>query len=212
MTPTYTLDDLAAATGFTPRQIRYYITRKLAPGAGERGPEARYGQETLDRLRLIVRLKEVRVQPTGRALTLDEIRETLDSLGADGAEMVLEHGVAMTLIDTEARREAPMIRQPELSLNTCDVSAATFHESRTLYHFPTQDLGDLGPLLRSLRSTLADALAMTEDPQDSPAPAAAERWLRTRIPDIEIQVRAPDGRARGERLEKILRDLDRLLG
>lgn len=211
MPPTYTLDDLAQATGFPPRQIRYYITRKLVPGAGERGPEARYGQETLDRLRLIIRLKEVRVQPTGRALTLDEIRETLDSLGEDGATMVLEHGVEMTLIDTEARREPEpelmmarrMRSEPDASFIQC--------ESSSLYSLAPQTLGDLGPLLRSLRSTLADALA-SDHPQDSPAPAAAERWLRTRIPDLEIQVRAPDGRARRERLERILRDLDRLLG
>lgn len=211
MPPTYSLDDLTAATGFTPRQIRYYITRKLAPGAGERGPEARYGQETLDRLRLIVRLKEVRVQPTGRALTLDEIRETLDSLGEDGATMVLEHGVEMTLIDTEARREPEpelmmarrMRPEPDASFIQC--------ESPSLYSLAPQTLGDLGPLLRSLRSTLADALAAA-DPQDSPAPAAAERWLRARIPDIEIQVRAPDERARRERLERVLRDLQRLLG
>lgn len=211
MPPTYTLDDLAQATGFPPRQIRYYITRKLVPGAGERGPEARYGQETLDRLRLIVRLKEVRVQPTGRALTLDEIRETLDSLGEDGATMVLEHGVEMTLIDTEARRQS----EPGTLWKNEDIMSDCLRVESPrpfLYHDEPQDLGDLGPLLRSLRSTLAEALAMTEDPQDSPAPAAAERWLRARIPDIEIQVRAPDGRARRERLERVLRDLQRLLG
>ncbi|HPF36221.1 MAG TPA: helix-turn-helix domain-containing protein [Candidatus Krumholzibacteria bacterium] len=208
MTPTYSLDDLAAATGFTPRQIRYYITRKLAPGAGERGPEARYGQETLDRLRLIVRLKEVRVQPTGRALTLDEIRETLDSLGGDGAEMVLEHGVAMTLIDTDARRPEPdmflvnELRQPYLTDLFGEIATSSSRQSH--------GLGHLGPLLRSLRGVLVQALAH-DDPQDSPA-SAAEPWLRARIPDIEIQVRVPDGRARGERLERILGDLDRLLG
>ena len=60
----HSLEDLADRTGFTPRQIRYYITRGLAPGAGTRGPNVRYGDETLRRLLLVARLKTLEIQPT----------------------------------------------------------------------------------------------------------------------------------------------------
>ncbi len=34
---TYTMEDLTRLTGFTARQIRYYITRKLAPAPASAG-------------------------------------------------------------------------------------------------------------------------------------------------------------------------------
>ena len=63
----YTLDDLVGRTGFSKRQIRYYITEKLVPGAGnQRGPYAVYGEETLQRLEKITILKgRQRARPGG---------------------------------------------------------------------------------------------------------------------------------------------------
>ena len=76
----YTLDDLVRRTGFSKRQIRYYITEKLVPGAGDqRGPYAMYGEETLQRLQMIAVLKERPTGPTGRTMTLAEIRHDLDN-------------------------------------------------------------------------------------------------------------------------------------
>ena len=89
-TPEHTLDDLARATGFSKRQIRFYITKKLVPGAGDsRGPNATYGEETLRRLQLIGVLKDLKIEPTGRTMTLDEIGHSLDTLSADGIEALL---------------------------------------------------------------------------------------------------------------------------
>ena len=52
------MDDLVDRTGFSKRQIRYYITEKLVPGAGnQRGPNAVYGEVTLQRLEMIKILK-----------------------------------------------------------------------------------------------------------------------------------------------------------
>lgn len=76
----YTLDELVAETGFSKRQIRYYITEKLVPGAGDqRGPHAVYGEETRRRLDAIAALKVRQIGPTGRALSLAEIRHSLDT-------------------------------------------------------------------------------------------------------------------------------------
>ena len=64
-----------------------------------------YGQETLDRLELVKRLKEMKVQPTGRSLTLDEIGSTIDSLGDAGTRRMVADGMEMSIIDTEGKEE-----------------------------------------------------------------------------------------------------------
>lgn len=110
MSPTeHTLDDLVQATGFSKRQIRFYITKQLVPGAGDsRGPNATYGQETLQRLRLIGVLKEKRIEPTGRAMTLDEIGHALDTLSAEGIEALLAGRAELAILDTDARGREPL--------------------------------------------------------------------------------------------------------
>jgi len=97
-----TLIDLQNATGFSSRQIRFYITEGLVSGAGERGPNATYSEDTLRRLQLIAQLKEMKVEPVGRSLTLAEIRNVLDTLGEDGAEAMLSSGAQLTIMDTDA--------------------------------------------------------------------------------------------------------------
>jgi len=110
MSPTeYTLDDLVRATGFSKRQIRFYITKKLVPGAGgSRGPNAAYGEETLRRLRMIAVLKEKRIEPTGRAMTLDEIGHALDTLSAGGIEALLAGHAELAILDTESGVREPL--------------------------------------------------------------------------------------------------------
>lgn len=73
------LDDLVRATGFSKRQIRFYITKKLVPAAENRGPNAVYPQETLPRLLRIAELKRQRIGPARRRFSLEEIRHKLDS-------------------------------------------------------------------------------------------------------------------------------------
>lgn len=99
----HTLVDLVQATGFSKRQIRFYITKQLVPGAGgSRGPNATYGEETLRRLRLIGLLKELRVEPTGRTMTLDEIGHALDTLSEGGIEALLGGRAELAILDTDA--------------------------------------------------------------------------------------------------------------
>ncbi|MFO7655141.1 MAG: MerR family transcriptional regulator [Candidatus Krumholzibacteriia bacterium] len=104
----YTLADLVDATGFSRRQIRFYITRDLVPGAGDRGPNATYGEETLRRLQMIARLKQMKVEPAGRTLSLAEIRQVLDTLGERGAENLLSGGAQLTIVDTDDGRSLPL--------------------------------------------------------------------------------------------------------
>jgi DNA-binding transcriptional MerR regulator len=65
------IGELAQATGTTPRTIRYYEEVGLLPGGEEREPGAHrlYAPDDVDRLREILRLKEL------LGLSLDELRE-----------------------------------------------------------------------------------------------------------------------------------------
>jgi len=201
----YSLDDLADLTGFKTRQIRYYITRKLVPGADERGPNARYSEESLRRLKLIAHLKTLEIQPTGRTPSLEEMRHMMDSLGPDDADQLILDGAELRVIDTDARSITKM---------SCDSMFVTREPSCELYEpdyilppsDPGQSLGPLADPLRQLRDLLRDVTSTPNPPSD-----AGESWRRIRTPDIEIHVRAPSDAARRRRLEEALHALESLL-
>ena len=74
-TPLYSLQNLSEAAGIEARTIRSYIERDLLPGPYGLGPKAAYGQEHLDRLKVIRLLREA-----DREMTLDRIRGFLGQL------------------------------------------------------------------------------------------------------------------------------------
>lgn len=101
----HTLDDLVRLTGFTKRQIRFYISKRLVPGAGDRrGPYTVYPPMTLERLQGIKLLKDIKIEPTGRAMTLDEIGHSLDTLSPDGLDSLLSGRAELTIMDTDEER------------------------------------------------------------------------------------------------------------
>src|SRR5437588_8437632 len=71
----YSLNDLAEATGIEPRTIRNYIERGLLPGAEARGRGASYSLEHLHRLRAIQALRRARPN-----IQLSEIRLFLQKM------------------------------------------------------------------------------------------------------------------------------------
>lgn len=70
--PGYSLTELAEASGVTERTIRYYQSEKLIPKPAKRGRERRYDADHLERLGLIVDLRD-------RGLTLQTIRDLVDN-------------------------------------------------------------------------------------------------------------------------------------
>lgn len=68
----YSLAELADASGVTERTIRYYQSEKLIPKPVKQGRERRYDDAHLERLALIVDLRD-------RGLTLNTIRDLLDN-------------------------------------------------------------------------------------------------------------------------------------
>lgn len=69
----YTIEDLEKHSGLPVRTLHYYMQMGLLPGPYTRGPNATYAQEHLDRLDLILLLKEMH-------LPLKEIRNLFDSM------------------------------------------------------------------------------------------------------------------------------------
>ena len=69
----YDLAQLSDRARVTPRTVRYYIQQGLLPAPGTTGPGAKYGEDHLNRLRLIRRLQHVH-------LPLAEIRRRLEKL------------------------------------------------------------------------------------------------------------------------------------
>ncbi len=68
-----TIEDLEKHSGLPVRTLHYYMQEGLLPGPDKRGKYATYAQEHLDRLDLILILKEIH-------LPLKEIRALLESL------------------------------------------------------------------------------------------------------------------------------------
>lgn len=69
----YDLTELSDRARVTPRTVRYYIQQGLLRAPGITGPGAKYGEDHLNRLRLIRRLQQIH-------LPLAEIRRRLEML------------------------------------------------------------------------------------------------------------------------------------
>ena len=74
---TYSIDELFSLTGFSQRNIAYYIQQGLLPKIGRRGRNTRYPQLFVDRLRFIQRVRDL--QDSGRlgSVTLPRIARVI---------------------------------------------------------------------------------------------------------------------------------------
>lgn len=84
MDKNYSIGKLAKEAGVSVRTIRFYIDEGLLPPPQVRGRNTFYGDEYLDRLNLIRRLKEA-------FLPLREIRQKMQSLSIEEVRALLEH-------------------------------------------------------------------------------------------------------------------------
>ncbi len=105
MTENLSIEDLEKHSGLSTRTLHYYMSKGLLPGPETRGKNASYTQEHLDRLDLILILKEMH-------LPLDEIKAILDQLTPseiihyrDSQEDLLEKIKSNKVITNESRKE-----------------------------------------------------------------------------------------------------------
>src|SRR5258708_2373281 len=109
----YSLSDLADATGIETRTIRSYIERGLLPGAQARGRAASYSKEHLSRLQVIRSLRRARPN-----IALSEIRILLQGLNPEqihglasgsitAATRVFDKSIQSEGVDSDDDRELP---------------------------------------------------------------------------------------------------------
>lgn len=187
----YSLNDLAAATGLQPRTIRSYISFGLITGPDSVGRGASYNEGHLRKLKIIRALKEV------EKLQLDEIRRKMMTLSeTEGDELIqrcqslfhrperAEMGSALDylqMIPGPARPSSPM--------------------QRTMAPRTTESPVD----------RLAERMGRLAGRTSVPRKAKGELWYRVPItPDLELAVRgepSPVEMARWERIADHIRQL-----
>lgn len=239
-TTEYTLDELIERTGFSKRQIRFYITKKLVEGAGDsRGPAAAYSEETLRRLLAIARLKDHRIEPTGRRMTLEEIGLALETLGPDGIDALTTGTAVLRALETEPADDRMAMRkrtEPPAASSAADYLAALrrirnepgeqarrsavpdVHASRA-ERLPEpmrsmtywSDATDPADDLRDTLTALQRLLAELGKDARHTTTGDAEQWRRLRGDLLEIHVRQPANHHTRLRLAGLARALADLL-
>jgi|SRR5579871_1034397 len=202
----YTIGQLAQAAGLTPRTIRYYTAEGLLPAPDTRGRYARYSHEHLSRLRLIHHMKSA-------YLPLTVIRERLNSLTTAEIEAQLS-------VDTPAGME----RQEPLAILQLATTVLPSETSRPRpamlleaprEPFPPRASGRRRILLISPRlAGLPSTLPWEElSPSDSPrrAELTTETWKRIVLaPGVELHLHVPESPEAGERLNRIIAEVQAL--
>jgi DNA-binding transcriptional MerR regulator len=178
MTEELTIEDLERHSGLSVRTLHYYMQEGLLTGPNKRGKYASYGQEHLDRLDLILILKEMH-------LPLKEIRALLDSLTPaeiqhyrDDQEDLLAKLKSAKPDEDTSPSDAEMSSALEYikGLEEAHGMIREIRNSQTYYSNEEQDAGQ--PLFLNNRVT-----PITPHPQE-------ERWRRVVLADgIELHTR-----------------------
>lgn len=181
--PRYALTELADLAGVTPRTVRFYLSQGLLPSPGTTGPGVKYGEEHLDRLRLIRRLQR-------EHLPLAEIRTRLS--GLDGAEVVR----ALHLAD-------------EPGTDAVDPSDTALDYVRRLLQPGGHSPPSLSRMTMAAEATAPAYLTVRDASGPAPAapPASIERsqWERIALaPDIELHVRRPLSRPQSRKVDRLV--------
>ena len=181
----YALTDLAKLAGVSTRTVRYYIAQGLLPSPTQAGPNSRYSDEHLERLRKIRRLQAAH-------LPLAEIRRLLEQLSTQEVTALSD---ATTSYDDIASDTA--LDYIESLLRPRTVGRPASIEST---YAPT---------------TFPGASINAQPPAAAPAPAPAPnqpstepdraQWERISLdPDIELHVRRPLTRQHSKQVERLI--------
>lgn len=175
MQDSYSLAELADATGIEERTIRSYIERGLLAGAQTRGRGASYSREHLSRLLVVKSLRRARPN-----IGLSEIRiflqglspEQIDGL-ATGSISAAPRAFAAIATDENGSQDAAKEHSSE---HTDEVDSVRFEQSAT-------KLTGVERLLCLLRRVSGSTTTTST--------SKVERWQRIAItPDIELSIRA----------------------
>lgn len=168
----YSLNDLATASGFEARTIRGYIERGLVPGSDTRGRAATYSKEHLSRLQVISSLRRARPN-----ISLGEIRILLQGLSPEQIQSLANGSITAAGRALDQFRESEGDDFPDFGEEDGEVPRAIDWD---------ESAGKLTGADRLVR-VLREVSGFT-----TPAPTSkVEGWKRIAVtPDIEISVRS----------------------
>jgi DNA-binding transcriptional MerR regulator len=190
--PRFSLTELADLAGVTPRTVRFYLSQGLLPSPGATGPGVKYGEDHLDRLRLIRRLQR-------EHLPLAEIRSRLSGLDAEEIALLAE----------------AVLPADDASVAAADPTDTALDYVRRLLQPPegTASLLKRLPMVAEPPApAYSSAPAVSSAPADAsapwvPAPPPIERsqWERVVLtPDIELHVRRPLSRPQSRKVDRLV--------
>jgi len=171
----YSLTELAEASGIEERTIRSYIERGLLAGAQTRGRGASYSREHLSRLLVVRSLRRARPN-----IGLSEIRIFLQGLSPEQIDGLATGSLSAAprsfAANATNETDTPDAGQHESGDDTDEIASLTLEQS------PSKLTG-VERLLRLLRQVSGST--------PTAAPSKVERWQRIAItPDIELSIRA----------------------
>ena len=180
----YALTDLAKLAGVSTRTVRYYIAQGLLPSPTQAGPNSRYSDEHLERLRKIRRLQAAH-------LPLAEIRRLLEQLSTQEVTALSD---ATTSYDDLASDTALDYIESLLRPRTVERPASLESTSFARAPFP---------------AAASDPPPPPTAPLPAPAKPGAEpdraQWERITLdPDIELHVRRPLTRQHSKQVERLI--------
>lgn len=175
MQDSYSLTELADATGIEERTIRSYIERGLLAGAQTRGRGASYSREHLSRLLVVKSLRRARPN-----IGISEIRIFLQGLSPEQID-----GLATGSISAASRAVAA------IATNETDSQDAGHYESQDdTDEVATPSLEQSATKLTGVERLLCLLRRVSGSTPITPV-SKVERWQRIAItPDIELSIRA----------------------
>ena len=209
----YTLDDLQNITGASQRSIRNYIQKGLLPRPTKGGRGARYTNEHRVRIEVVKRMKDVGDRQKHLDLTLDQMRQLMDSLTWGQLQEIAEGSLEIgAIIDTDqpASTESQLSRRighHELPLSRKSMQAAFSGLSlqarkatdRTIANKQSEGYEDFSRL-DEIEHALQDLTHSVGRPRSS----TDQVWHRIEITkDVELHVRGTYSHKDLSKLQKI---------
>jgi hypothetical protein len=99
--------ELCEASGFDRRTIVYYIQQGLIPKAGRRGPNTRYPEDALLRLRFVRGIKDLQDRGRCGTVTLLQVRGMLGRLDTAAVRELLDRELPVDAVDALLAQGSP---------------------------------------------------------------------------------------------------------
>lgn len=184
----YSIGELATLAGVTPRTIRYYVSIGLLPSPGQQGPQTRYGDGHLARLRLIRTLQR-------QHLPLGEIGRRIEGLDDQAVELALQAD------ESAAAPGSALDYIKELRLGQ-------LHPGQHFGPTPAQEALPKEPAATTLRQAEPAAPPYTKPttPYSKPMTGDRAQWERVWLSDdVELHIRLPQARHKHKQIQRLIK-------